>query len=69
MTATCKRCGGDIAPRLVAGLLVYGHLVNPRNEHHYAVPSRTSGPEIPLGRSGGEGRARLSPLTSEGASR
>lgn len=25
---------------------------------------RTPGPETPLGRSGGEGRARLSPLTS-----
>jgi hypothetical protein len=38
VTATCKHCGRDIALRYVGPFAVWGHLVNPGNNHHYAVP-------------------------------
>ena len=41
MTATCKTCGQEIAQKFVGQTVIWGHTVNPRNQHHPAVPKRT----------------------------
>lgn len=41
MTATCRHCRAEIAQRFVGTIVVWGHLVNPRNEHHYPEPLET----------------------------
>ena len=42
MTSTCRICGREIAQRFVGTVVVWGHLTNPRNDHHYAAPLRQS---------------------------
>ena len=39
MTSTCRICGREIAQRFVGAVVVWGHLTNPRNDHHYAIPT------------------------------
>jgi RNA polymerase subunit RPABC4/transcription elongation factor Spt4 len=36
----CRKCGRPIARRQWEGLVVWGHIDNPRNNHHYAKPQR-----------------------------
>src|SRR3989304_1834199 len=55
MTSTCRICGREIAQRFVGTVVVWGHLPNPRNAHHYAI---ALGPAPGAGGSG--------PATSEG---
>ena len=37
----CRDCGKAIAIVKVSGVLAYGHLVNPKQFHHEAMPPRT----------------------------
>lgn len=41
MTAVCRVCGSEIAQKFVGTTVIWGHVVNPRNGHHYATPKRT----------------------------
>ena len=36
--AQCRVCGRDIGRRIVAGMVVWGHVTNPGPNHHYAAP-------------------------------
>ncbi len=45
MTTTCKVCGREIARRFVGQMIVWGHVVNPRDQHHEARPPRNVAPE------------------------
>ena len=56
MTSTCRICGREIAQRFVGTVVVWGHLTNPRNDHHYAIAlgpapgAGGSGPAPPPGK-------------------
>lgn len=39
---TCRICKREIVQRSVGPMIVWGHAVNPRNEHHYPKPYRVA---------------------------